>query len=80
VSGAEIRLPEDLWDVDEIPEGVLNRWMVEDGEAVDEGAVVAVVTAEKTEYEIASPTSGALKIRVQADEVVTPGTVIGEVA
>lgn len=75
----EIRIPADLWDVNKIPEGVVNRWMVEDGGQVDQGTVVAVVTAEKTEFDIAAPSGGVLKIRVPADGVVTPGAVIGTV-
>lgn len=73
----DIRVPDGLWDVAKIPQAVLSHWLYPDGATVAEGATVAVVMAEKTEFEIPAPASGTLRSMVAADEVVTPGTVIG---
>jgi pyruvate/2-oxoglutarate dehydrogenase complex dihydrolipoamide acyltransferase (E2) component len=73
----EIRIPDDLWDTEKVPEGAVSSWLFEDGEEVTEGSSVATVMAEKTEYDIPAPASGTLSIKVAVEEAVTPGTVIG---
>ncbi len=76
---SEIRIPTDLWDTEEVAEGAVSAWLFDDGEEVSEGSTVATVMAEKTEYDIPSPASGTLRIKVKADQSVTPGLVIGTV-
>lgn len=76
---SEVRVPEGLWNVEEVPEGAVSSWLYQDGEAVEEGSTVATVMAEKTEYDIAAPASGTLRIKVEQDAAVTPGSVIGTV-
>lgn len=76
---SDIRIPEDLWDTDEVPEGAISAWLFDDGDEVEKGAAVATVMAEKTEYDIPAPASGTLRVKVPAEEAVTPGTVIGTV-
>ena len=75
----EIRVPEGLWNEEEIPEGAVSSWLYQDGEAVEEGSTVATIMAEKTEYDITAPMSGTLRIKVEQDSAVTPGSVIGTV-
>lgn len=75
----EIRIPEDLWDTEKVPEGAISAWLFQEGEEVSEGSSVATVMAEKTEYDIPAPASGTLSIKVKAEAAVTPGTVIGTV-
>jgi pyruvate/2-oxoglutarate dehydrogenase complex dihydrolipoamide acyltransferase (E2) component len=74
-----IRIPEDLWDTEKVPEGAVSAWLFDDGEEVEEGATVATVMAEKTEYDVPAPVGGILRITVKAEEAVAPGAVIGEV-
>ena len=75
----DIRIPDDLWDTDETPEGAIGNWLYDDGETVEDGTTVATVMAEKTEYDIPAPASGTLRIDKTSDATVTPGDVIGRV-
>ncbi len=74
-----IRIPDDLWDTDDNPEGAIGNWLYDDGETVSEGTTVVTVMAGKTEYDVPAPASGTLHIDAAADAAVTPGTVIGRV-
>jgi pyruvate/2-oxoglutarate dehydrogenase complex dihydrolipoamide acyltransferase (E2) component len=76
---SDIRIPEDLWDTEKVPEGAVSAWLFDDGDPLEEGSTVATVMAEKSEYDIPAPASGTLRIKIKADQAVTPGTVIGTV-
>jgi pyruvate/2-oxoglutarate dehydrogenase complex dihydrolipoamide acyltransferase (E2) component len=76
----EVRVPEGLWDVKDVPEGVVSNWYYDDGAAVEEGTVVAVVMVEKSEFDIVAPASGVLHISADTNAVVVPGSVIATVA
>ena len=73
----EIVIPSDLWEEDE--ECVITSWLVDDGAAVEEGALIAEIMTAKVQYEIHAPASGTLKIQEEADAVVAKGAVIGTV-
>ena len=75
----EVRIPDDLWDVAVVAEGVVSSWLYDEGATVDQGTVVAVIMVEKTEYDIEAPASGKLHIVAGTDVAVTPGTVIAEI-
>jgi pyruvate dehydrogenase E2 component (dihydrolipoamide acetyltransferase) len=70
----EFRFP----DVGEgITEGTVKKWLVKEGEVVDEDQVLAEVETDKAVVEMPSPVSGTvLKIHVQEDEVVNVGQVL----
>ena len=74
-----IRVPEDLWDTDDTPEGAIGNWLYDDGESVSNGTAIVTVMAGKTEYDIPAPASGILRIEAKADNTVKPGEVIGHV-
>ena len=76
---ADIRIPDDLWDTAEVPEGVVANWFFTNGGQVPKGATVAEITVEKTSFDIESPEGGRLKIVVPKDGIVLPGTVIGQI-
>ncbi len=73
----DIRVPDDLWDGDE--EAVLSRWLYRNGSMVEVGSVVAEVMVEKISFEILSPASGSLEVRLQEEEVVLKGAILGRV-
>jgi pyruvate/2-oxoglutarate dehydrogenase complex dihydrolipoamide acyltransferase (E2) component len=75
----QVRIPDDLWDTQVVPEGVVNNWLYDEGADVEKGSVIAVVMAEKTEYDIEAPGSGKLHIVAGANAAVTPGTVVAEI-
>lgn len=70
----EFRFP----DVGEgITEGTVKKWLVKEGDVVDEDQVLAEVETDKAVVEMPSPVSGTvLKIHVQEDEVVNVGQVL----
>ncbi len=70
----EFRFP----DVGEgITEGTVKKWLVKEGDAVDEDQVMAEVETDKAVVEMPAPVSGTiLKIHVQEDEVIMVGQVL----
>lgn len=74
-----IRIPDDLWDPDDTPDGAIGNWLYDDGESVNAGTTVVTVMAGKTEYDIPAPASGILRVEAEADRTVHPGEVIGHV-
>ena len=74
-----IRIPDDLWDSDDTPEGAIGNWLYDDGESVQAGTTIVTVMAGKTEYHLAAPASGTLRIEAKTDTTVQPGAVIGHV-
>ncbi len=72
----EINLNEDLWRNSMLPEGILERWYVDDGTAVAAGEKIAEVRIESALHEIMAPGSGILTILAGQNAVVEPGTAI----
>lgn len=59
-------------------EGVLTRWLVEDGASVTQGQPLYELESEKSVQEVESPASGRLKILVSpTGEAAAVGTVLG---
>lgn len=59
--------------------GNLYKWVVEDGESVSAGQVVAVVEAMKMETSILAPLDGQVQIDKQAGAYFEAGSVIGHI-
>ncbi len=70
----EFRFP----DVGEgITEGTVKKWLVKEGDTVEEDQVMAEVETDKAVVEMPSPVSGTiLKIQVREDEVIMVGQVL----
>ena len=75
----DIRVSEDLWSTGILPEGILERWLVEDGARVRAGEAVAAVRIGEALHDIVSPAGGRLEVMAPAREVVDPGCIIAEV-
>jgi hypothetical protein len=75
----DIRVSEDLWSTGVLPEGILERWLVEDGVRVQAGEAVAAVRIGEALHDIVSPAGGRLEVMAPASEVVDPGCIIAEV-
>ncbi len=61
-------------------EGVLTRWLVDDGAAVTQGQPLYELESDKSLQEVEAPASGRLKIIVTATGETYPvGTVLGEI-
>ncbi len=60
-----------------ITEGTVRKWLVKEGDSVEEDQVMAEVETDKAVVEMPAPVSGTvLKIYVQQDEVVNVGQVL----
>ena len=59
--------------------GTLQGWLVEDGDEVGKGDVVAVLEAMKMETRIAAPKAGRIRIEARADTPVALGAVLATV-
>jgi pyruvate dehydrogenase E2 component (dihydrolipoamide acetyltransferase) len=62
-------------------EATVKEWLVEPGESVEQGDVIATVESEKAEIELPSPASGIfVKALVQDGETVAVGTDLAVIA
>ncbi|RTL50239.1 MAG: biotin attachment protein [Bradyrhizobiaceae bacterium] len=76
----DIRIAEDFWAGRMLPEGIVERWIAEHGSQVEAGAPVAEVRIEDSLHEIIAPVSGRLVAYVAKNDIVEPGSVIGQIA
>jgi pyruvate/2-oxoglutarate dehydrogenase complex dihydrolipoamide acyltransferase (E2) component len=72
-----INLDEALWQNSMLPEGILERWLVDDGTKVSLGERIAEVRIESSLHEIMAPRGGILTILAEQNTVVEPGTAVG---
>ena len=49
-------------------EGTINEWLVQEGDYVEKGAVLATIETEKVAYDVESPEEGYLHILVAAGD------------
>lgn len=62
----------DIWDgLEDGTEGLLDEWLVGDGEAVEKGQAIALIVIIKANHEITAPAAGRIKILVEAEESFT---------
>lgn len=73
----DVIIPADLWEDDE--EAVITNWLADDGDSVDEGALLAEIMSGKAQFEIRAPASGVLRVAQAAEAVVAKGAVIGTI-
>ena len=74
----DVAIALDWWEDDS--EGAISAWLVEDGERVEAGAVIAEVMNEKVSFELIAPTGGVISILVPAEAPVVRGQVIAQIA
>jgi biotin carboxyl carrier protein len=74
----DIKVSEGLWASSIIPLGVLNRWVVDDGALVQSGQRIAEIKIEGAFHEITAPIDGRLARFVRVDEIVQPGSILGQ--
>jgi pyruvate/2-oxoglutarate dehydrogenase complex dihydrolipoamide acyltransferase (E2) component len=77
---SDVRVSEDLWSTALLPEGILERWLVEDGARVQVGEAVAAVRIGEALHDIVSPADGRLAIMAPTNEVIDPGSIIAKVS
>ena len=60
-------------------EGTVVKWLKKDGEKVNKGDGIVDIMTDKVTTTIESPKEGFLQIIIEEDNIVTVGTVIGEI-
>jgi pyruvate/2-oxoglutarate dehydrogenase complex dihydrolipoamide acyltransferase (E2) component len=75
-----INADEALWRNNMLPEGVLERWLVADGETAHEGHAVAQIRIEGALHDIVAPATGRLAIAAQKLSVIEPGFLLATLA
>ena len=76
----EIRASEKLWATSMSPQGMIERWRVETGATVAAGDAVVEIRIEDALHEIVAPVGGRVVALVPANDVIAPGSVLGEIA
>lgn len=76
---ALINVPAELWNTNRMPEGLLERWLVSDGDDVEIGRPLAIVRIEGASHEILSPLAGRVTPAVARNSVVEPGSLLADV-
>ena len=67
---------EALWQNSMLPEGVVERWLISEGDVAFEGRGVVEIRVEGALHEIVAPATGRLKIETQALTVIGPGSLL----
>mgnify|MGYP001365854571 CR=1 FL=1 len=75
---ADIVIAQDAWDED--IEGSLLTWIYPDGSDVKAGDIIAEITVEKLQVDIAAPADGVLSHAVSEGDLVSKGGRIGSLA
>lgn len=75
----DVKVAETLWASSMLPEGVVEQWFVTTGAIVKAGERLAEVRIEDALHEITAPISGHLTIQASTNDIVEPGSVIGQV-
>lgn len=73
----DVAIALDWWDDDS--EGAISAWLVDDGERVETGTVIAEVMNEKVSFELLAPAEGVVSILVPAEAAVTRGQVVARI-
>ena len=69
-----------LWRSSILPEGIVERWFVNNGSLVVLGNKLAEISVEGSRHEIVAPCNGVLLIRAKANTVIEPGSILGELS
>ena len=65
----------------EIEEGQLRTWVKSEGDAVNEGEVIAIISTPKLDMDLESPATGTLKtILVDEEEIAAVGETLAIIA
>jgi len=77
----EIRLQDEAWkDVEEGTEGLLDTWLIKEGEEVAAGQIIASVMVAKTTCELVAPIAGRVtKLVVHEQDSFGPDAVLAEI-
>ena len=60
-------------------EGILTKWLVQDGDTVSQGQHLYTLESEKSLQDIEAPAAGRLRIIAAAGETYPVGAILGEI-
>jgi len=75
----EIEVSADLWRSLMFPEGIVERWLVADGENVRLGDDVVEVRVGDTLHKLTAPTGGRLIHASHDNDIIEPGSRLGRI-
>lgn len=75
-----VNADEALWRNAMLPEGVVVRWFVADGDLAQAGHRMAEVRIEGALHDIVAPANGRVKIEMGASSVIEPGSLLATLA
>ncbi len=71
-----IQAPDDFRRASMLPEGVLEHWLVEEGELVADSQAVARLRVDML-HVVAAPCGGRVRLLMEPGDVIEPGTILG---
>jgi hypothetical protein len=71
-----IKVDEALWASSMLPEGILERWFIDSGDAIEAGERIAEIRIEDALHEIVAPATGRATIVATANAVIEPGSIL----
>jgi pyruvate/2-oxoglutarate dehydrogenase complex dihydrolipoamide acyltransferase (E2) component len=69
-----------LWRNSMLPEGILDRWLIVDGDTARAGHAIAQVRIEGALHDIVAPVTGLLSISAPKLSVIKPGFLLATLA
>jgi pyruvate/2-oxoglutarate dehydrogenase complex dihydrolipoamide acyltransferase (E2) component len=76
----DIRIDEALWSTSMLPEGIIERWFVADGNPIVEGHKIAEVRIEGALHEVTAPASGQIFGMAAPNSVIEPGSLLAKLS
>jgi pyruvate/2-oxoglutarate dehydrogenase complex dihydrolipoamide acyltransferase (E2) component len=71
-----VNADEALWRDGMLPEGIVVKWFVADGDLAQAGHRMAEVRIEGALHDIVAPANGRLKIEANVNSVIEPGSLL----
>jgi pyruvate/2-oxoglutarate dehydrogenase complex dihydrolipoamide acyltransferase (E2) component len=75
-----VNADEAMWRNGMLPEGVVVKWFVADGDLARAGHRMAEVRIEGALHDIVAPANGRLKIEANVNSVIGPGSLLATLA
>jgi hypothetical protein len=75
-----IKADEALWRNNMLPEGILERWLVADGDLARDGHAVAQIGIEGAVHDVVAPATGRLAISAPTLAVIEPDFLLATLA
>lgn len=75
----DIHVADSLWTSAMAPEGLVEKWLLQEGANVAAGHAICVVRIEDALHDIVAPTSGKLTIVAKVNHLIEPGALLARI-